>query len=157
MNRLFSFSDGEKNQLDKLVELGYLKDVPASSQIPAVPLWEEENSGTTEERARAYLDVNCGHCHNPRGPAKNSALNLYYFEDDPLSLGICKAPLAAGQGSGGFAYDIVPGQPDSSIIIYRMNSVELDVAMPEISRSTIHEEGVQLIRDWITGLEGDCN
>jgi len=38
-----------------------------------------------------------------------------------------------------------------------MSSTELDVAMPEISRSTIHEEGVQLIRDWITGLEGDCN
>ncbi len=157
MNRTFSFAEGEMNQLEKLVEVGYLDAMPDLGQVPAVPLWEVANSGTTEERARAYLDVNCGHCHNPRGPAKNSALNLYYFEEDSLSLGICKPPIAAGQGSGGFAYDIVPGQPDSSIIIYRMNSTELDIAMPEISRSTIHDEGVQLIRDWILGMEGDCN
>jgi hypothetical protein len=30
------------------------------------------------------------------------------------------------------------------------------IAMPELGRSTVHREGVELIRHWIEGLPGDC-
>jgi len=28
--------------------------------------------------------------------------------------------------------------------------------MPELGRSTVHQEGVQLIRDWIAAMPGHC-
>jgi hypothetical protein len=48
---------------------------------------------------------------------------------------------------------VVPGQADKSILIHRMNSTEVGVAMPELGRSTVHQEGVELIRQWINSLE----
>jgi hypothetical protein len=28
--------------------------------------------------------------------------------------------------------------------------------MPELGRSVVHDEGVQLIRDWIAAMHGNC-
>ena len=38
----------------------------------------DPKSGTLEERSRAYLHVNCAHCHHPPGMGGRSALNLEY-------------------------------------------------------------------------------
>jgi hypothetical protein len=37
-----------------------------------------------------------------------------------------------------------------------MESTEAGIAMPELGRQTVHEEGVSVVREWITGLEGEC-
>ena len=71
-------------------------------------------------------------------------------------MGICKIPVASGRGSGNGVYDIVPGEPDQSILLYRMQSTEPDVAMPELGRALVHAEGVALIRAWIDSLNGEC-
>lgn len=65
-----------------------------------------------------------------------------------------KPPVAAGRGSGGFAYDIVPGDPDQSILLYRLNSTDPGIMMPELGRWTIYQEGVALIRAYIESLGG---
>ena len=103
-------------------------------------------------RARAYLDVNCGHCHNPKGAASNSGLNLTWETTDPTALGIGKHPVAAGRGSGGLEVAIAPGHPERSIMLYRLKSVEPGVAMPELGRATVHKEGVALLENWIAGM-----
>lgn len=105
-------------------------------------------------RARAYLDANCGHCHAPGHPADTSGLYLNWEEVDPLRLGVGKRPVAAGKGAGHLQFDVVPGDPDSSILLYRMQSLDPGAMMPEIGRSMVHDEGVALIRAWIAGLEG---
>jgi hypothetical protein len=69
---------------------------------------------------------------------------------------MCKAPVATGRGSGGLTYDIVPGQPDASILVYRINSTEPEIRMPELGRNLIHAEGLALIREWIAAMPGDC-
>ena len=104
------------------------------------------------ERARAYLDVNCGHCHSRQGPASTSGLYYNAEEDRPFHLGVWKSPVAAGMGGGGFKFDIHPGQSKESIVTYRMNSTHPGVMMPEIGRVTIHREGVDLISRWIDSL-----
>src|SRR3546814_14042660 len=71
-------------------------------------------------------------------------------------LGICKPPTAAGQGTGDHFFDIVPGQPDESILPYRLASNVPGVMMPEIGRSTVHREGVALIKAWIAAQPGSC-
>jgi hypothetical protein len=57
--------------------------------------------------------------------------------------------VAAGRGSGSLRYDIVPGHPNQSILLYRMKTNDPAIAMPEIGREQIHEEGVALIEEWI--------
>jgi len=110
----------------------------------------------TEQKARAYLDINCGHCHQPGGSADTSGLFLHAAETSLLKMGVCKPPVAAGRGTGGHRYSIVPGIPDESILLFRMNSRELDIQMPELGRSLVHTEGVNLLRSWIEQLDGEC-
>jgi len=105
-----------------------------------------------DDRARAYLDVNCGHCHNGEGSASNSGLFLTYEEKEPVRFGIGKRPVAAGRGSGGFEFSIKPGHPDESIMIHRLKSLDPGVAMPEVGRSLVHDEGVALLSEWIDSL-----
>ena len=57
--------------------------------------------------------------------------------------------MAAGLGSGGLAFDIVPGQPDKSIMVYRIGSTHPGVMMPELGKRLVHEEGLALVRQWI--------
>ena len=115
-----------------------------------------EPADTLARRARLYLDINCAHCHNPKGPANTSGLSLGYAETDLTKMGVCKTPVAAGQGSGTFRFSIVPGHPDESIVMHRMQSTMPKVQMPELGRSVVHREGVDLIRQWIQSLPGGC-
>jgi hypothetical protein len=101
----------------------------------------------------AYLDVNCAHCHSQFGPATNTGLFLNSEEKSPHRIGVFKGPVSAAQGSGNLKYNIVPGDANASILVYRLKSIETGVAMPEIGRSLVHSEGVQLISDWINQME----
>ena len=112
---------------------------------------------TLEDRARAYLDVNCGHCHSPTGPAITSGLWLEASVKDRLKLGLCKQPVAAGKGTGNHLYDIAPGRADASVLAFRMDSDDPSVMMPELGRSVVHREGLKLIREWIDAQHGTCD
>jgi hypothetical protein len=96
------------------------------------------------------------HCHNPKGAANTTGLTLDIATQEDHHLGICKPPTAAGQGTGDHYFDIVPGHPDDSILPYRLSSATPGTMMPELGRSTVHQEGVALIRAWIASLPGDC-
>lgn len=156
MNRSLVYEAGEMNQLDQWVKLGMLVGVPNSNEVPSLPLWSDMRPESVAAKARGYLDINCSHCHNPRGPADYSGLLLDGSHESEMVQGICKPPIATGQGSGGFIYDIVPGKPEESILVHRMASLERGTAMPEIGRSLVHEEGLELVKTWIRMLEGDC-
>ena len=72
-------------------------------------------------------------------------------------MGRCKPPIAAGRGSGGFNYSLVPGQADQSILTFRMASRDPAAMMPELGRTLVHQQGVELIRSWINTMQGECN
>lgn len=128
-------------------------DWTARTPLGTGPVWDDAASGSLDARARAYLAVNCAHCHNPEGSASNSGLFLNaQAAGDPVATGIYKRPVAAGRGSGGHDFAIAPGDPAHSIMIHRMSSTEPGVAMPEVGRSMVHDEGVTLIRQWISSL-----
>ena len=124
----------------------------ADWSLPHFPRWNDASSGTLDQRARAYLDSNCAHCHNPRGSASNSGLVLRYDQPAGVAIGILKRPVAAGRGSGGLDYAIAPGHPELSYMPYRMNSTDPGIAMPELGRGTVHSEGVALITQWIAAM-----
>ncbi len=130
---------------------GRLDAVPSVAN--AVPLWEARAEAPVAAVARGYLDVNCAHCHNPKASASNSGLDLRWEQDDPAALGVRKRPVAAGRGAGNLEFGVVPGEPDHSILLYRMSSLEGGVAMPELGKATVDPEGIEAVRAWIAALK----
>jgi uncharacterized repeat protein (TIGR03806 family) len=141
------------NQLTNLEERGWLEGLQQEHRPNA--LWAD-NDQTVEHQARSYLDINCGHCHNAVGAADTSGLLLDYAEHPMEALGQCKPPIAAGRGSGGHLYSIVPGHADESILRFRLATNDPGMMMPELGRSLVHKEGLALINGWINSLEGQC-
>lgn len=141
-----------ENQLKLWAAKGVLKGLPDIGMVAQLPNWADPRHYTLDQRARAYLDVNCAHCHTKGGDAYNTGLFLEYEQTNPSHLGINKVPVSAGGGAGGLDYDIIPGDATHSILYYRMNSTEPGTAMPELARTVIHKEGVQLIKDWINTM-----
>ena len=154
LNRDYGYDGGSRNQLEYWDDTGILTGVPDTS--PRGASWTAPGEATLTQRARAYLDANCAHCHNADGPADTSGLDLSIGAEIDRRYGVCKPPVAVGRGSGDRPYDIYPGRPERSILLYRMEHSDPAIAMPELGRSTVHDEGVELIRRWVAALPGDC-
>lgn len=139
------------NQLQHWKEAGWLKTPEDFDPVTAPRLadYRKAEHADLEAQARGYLDANCGHCHNPHGPAYTSGLFLDAAESDAERLGINKPPVAAGRGSGDRRFGIVPGKPQESILVYRMENNDPGIRMPELGRQMAHKEGLELIRRWI--------
>ena len=139
----------DESQLSAMQARGWLADATAADT--AVD-WSDANA-PLQDRALAYLNINCAHCHNPKGPADTSGLILDGTHRSLTELGVCKPPVAAGGGAGSLRYGIVPGLSESSIMVYRMQSQAPDEMMPELGRTLVHDEGLALIRTWIDTLQ----
>ena len=151
LNKDFSYPDGKANQLARWTEAGYLSGAPAPNAAPHVAQWDRPATGTQDERALAYLDNNCAHCHQPGGSAGYTGVDFRVRYFDPAHAGFCKHPNSAGNMRD-LQYDVVPGDPDQSILIYRLASTAPKVMMPQIGRSVVHAEGLALLREWIAAL-----
>jgi uncharacterized repeat protein (TIGR03806 family) len=146
--------DEEVNQIDWLADNGFFSgSVPAASELPAFAY--PDGDGSLDDRARAYLHGNCAHCHRAGGAGGSSGLKFTAWEEDPAEYGVCKLPAAAGPGAGGRSYDIWPGEPDLSIIPYRMASEDPEIKMPELPSLLADDFGVELIEQWITEMPGE--
>jgi uncharacterized repeat protein (TIGR03806 family) len=152
-NLNFILGGHSENQLSEWVSQGKLAGLPNLNEVPKLPDWKDSIHYNVNERARAYLDVNCAHCHTQGGDAMNTGLFLEYQQKDPFHLGQLKTPVSAGGGAGGMNYDIIPGDPAHSILAYRMNSTEPGTAMPELARTVVHKEAVSLIVEWIRTMK----
>lgn len=157
-------SVGARNQLDHLAELGMLTGAPAAATLPASYDFASIETGGSaalagaelDTAARAYLDINCAHCHNPRGiQGMTSQLFLDHDNADAFHLGVCKRPGSAGTGNGGFAFDIVPGDPDTSILYFRTHTSQVGAMMPLLGRSLTHVRGAELLHAWIAAMPAD--
>jgi uncharacterized repeat protein (TIGR03806 family) len=156
LNRDLEYPEGRENQLAHWSRRGILAGAPDPAEAPRLPVWSDPSTGTLEQRSRAYLDANCAHCHTPGGLALHTTLYLNWDQTDRESLGVCKPTEKSKPAFAGLHYDIVPGDPDRSVLPFRLASTDHDVAMPQIGRSVVHTEGLALIRAWIAGLPGSC-
>lgn len=64
------------NQLTYFQNIGLMNNFDIST-ISAIPNYKDSNL-TKEQKSRAYLDANCGHCHNPHGTSNDLELDLRY-------------------------------------------------------------------------------
>ena len=152
LNGDFTYADGAANQLARWVALKILDSAPAAPDAPKAPNWQDA-SASLDQRARVWLDVNCAHCHRREGPASNSGLFLTFGETVSVAYGVMKRPVAAGRGSGDRQFDIKPGDPDGSILLYRVESTEPGIMMPELGRHIADPDAAALLRQWIVEME----
>lgn len=158
-----------KNQLKFMCDTGLMKGCPsdmtedsrgvikAAGHVPKFDVAGDSGQPANskkdiEMRARAYLEVNCAHCHNTNGQASNTGFYTDYFRAVDGTFGVCKKPTASGsEGRGGRLYDIHPGQAAKSILTYRVGpeAKTLAARMPPVARVVVHEEGVALLSRWI--------
>ena len=150
LNRDYPYADGAANQLARWTAVGYLHGAPSPQAAPKAATWDLPESGSVEQRARAYLDNNCAHCHQPGGSAGYTGFDLR-LTAGAESLGVCKSPNSAGR-VGTLTYDLVPGRPEESILVARMESTRPKEMMPQIGRSQVHEEGLALVRAWVHSM-----
>ncbi|MDA9660993.1 hypothetical protein N9T78_01735, partial [Gammaproteobacteria bacterium] len=149
LNKVFQYSDESINQLTKWMKLDFISTVSEELNTPVD--WNEKNH-LLDERARSYLDINCGHCHSSSGAANSTGLYLNLTETREKHIGIYKKPVATGRASGNLKYSIVPGKPEESILLQRMISTDPGIMMPESGRSLSHTEAIELIEKWILSL-----
>lgn len=169
LNKDFTYQDSQvANQLSYWAEGGILEDLPADmSTIMNTALFDDTivatslTSDVLNDTAKAYLDINCAHCHRNEltlgtgfsGPAGSSGLQVEYnrpYADNPAKFGTCKVAVAGGDNN--YPYDVIPKSPESSYLLFRMNTNDSRHRMPELGRATIHTEGVALISAWIDNL-----
>ena len=148
LNKDLAYQDGSLNQLMKWHEQGWIEE---GMNFKTMANWEDETV-SLDARARAYLDINCGHCHIDGGSADTTGLYLDFTEERKIHLGYFKKPIAAGRASNNLSYSIVPGKPEESILFYRMQSLDPGIMMPESGRALEHKEAIKLVENWIKSL-----
>lgn len=124
--------------------------------------------GTPEQAAAlGYIHANCGHCHNPYSKQAGLSMQLWLqlgaldsleASDIYLStVGVMNQ--APQQPVAQPPVRVVPGSPEESAMYWRMVQPPVYPASPEggdhmplIGTEITHEEGVQLVADWIRSL-----
>jgi len=155
LNTQFVYDDEELNQLAKWAELGFINEEDIPLEINTVADWEDD-SFPIKDRVRAYIDMNCAHCHRGESHCSYRDMRFAWNETDiDENLGLCleiAEPIDPNQ-----LFVVAPGNANKSMLYFRINSVEESERMPLLGRSIIHEEGVQLIEEWINNSVQICN
>lgn len=153
LNSMYTYPDGPMNQLVKWEAEGYLQGgYPAN--IEAVAKWDDPNE-TMDRRVRAYLDMNCAHCHDAGRHCDYRPVRFAWEETtDPVNAGICVPPEDPIEPSQ--EYIVKAGSAARSMLYYRLSSTDEAVRMPLMGRTVRHEEAIQLIGDWINAMPPDC-
>lgn len=151
MNRDHNYHGVIANQLATLEHIGmFSKKLPAEPAKLAKLADYTDAKVPVDVRARSYLHSNCSHCHVKWGGG-NAEFKLVV--DLPLKdMGIVNVTPAHGNFKIDGAKILVPGAPEKSILLHRMNMTGLG-RMPHIGSRVVDEPAVNLVREWIKGLK----
>ena len=122
-----------------------LGDAAGYDAFPAIA----DEDASVADRARAYLDVNCAHCHQPGGTAPG-ALDLRVATADDAMGALNTAPSAGNLGITDAAI-IAPGERNRSVLWERLRRLD-DNRMPPLGSHVVDSEGVDLVGRWIDAL-----
>ncbi len=154
---------GVLNQIDYMNSLGMFDAEPpaVAERTTYVSDPAIDTEAGLHDRVRSYLDSNCAHCHAPEpyGEIADKGLYLDYQSMDPdtgtsfFTWGVCKPHTSGGNGVDCLqSLDVVPGDPDASFLLCRMESIAAGERMAPVGRTIVHAQGVELIREWIQEL-----
>ena len=126
LNRTVERNGVTLNQINHLQSVGILNDFQVN-QVPSI-IDYKGNSNSLSERGRAYLDLNCSHCHNPNAWETPAEQDLDFRYETPLN--------------------------QTGILDEQNEIIELvsDGKMPFIGTTILDQEGVDLIIEYIESL-----
>jgi hypothetical protein len=111
-------------------------------------------SASLEQRARSYLDANCAQCHTPLNTTGIHA-NFDARYDTPLAQqNITNALAITSLGISDNACIVKPDDIWRSVLLYRINTNNPVIKMPQLARNVIDTNAVQVFTDWINSLPG---
>ncbi|HTY48902.1 MAG TPA: chitobiase/beta-hexosaminidase C-terminal domain-containing protein, partial [Steroidobacteraceae bacterium] len=152
MDRELTYPGGvTDNELRTLNHLGLFSPAISDAQLAGFPRLAAptDASRSLEDRARSWLDANCGHCHRPGGTIAN--FDARY--DTPLARQqLIDGPVLIDQGVD-HPRVISPHDVWRSIA-YMRTDTNSDIRMPPLARTTIDQQGVALLKAWILSMPG---
>lgn len=147
------YGNQNKNILQKLVEQGYLDSYPSNI---ASAIDYHDTTKSLDLRVRSYLDINCAHCHQDDARCSYRPIRFGFgLTNIDSNIGIC---LDAEEALSPSLLKIIsPGNFNKSVLHFRLNSNDESIRMPMFGRTMVHDEGVALIREYISSLTQTCN
>lgn len=151
LNGDHAYTDGARNQLAHWRDEGLLAGLPGEpATLDAMPVFDDDTDPATltdpvlrERTAKAYLDVNCAHCHRPDGAwGDRTPYYQYWRPVDPT----------VPENDHGICRTIQPGSAPASGVRTMMN-IGL---MPREGSALVHREGLALVEAWINGMNYTC-
>lgn len=153
--------DVVQSQWRRLVEQAVVQQAVNVGKLVVDPADETQS---LDDRARSYLAINCGHCHQRGGGGTAPIVLTRSTPQDKMNA--IEAPV--GQGSFGLVHGmeglgqpstispgdgrvISAGSPFESVLYYRMGTIGSG-HMPRIGAQLTDESGLKLVHDWIRGL-----
>ena len=130
--RTLNFNVGGSNQLQRLIDSDLLEGLSDPSTVSVLPKWDDADNFTLEERARAYFDINCAHCHTAGGFCEEQSTLRLSFETS-------------------FGESSISERRNS--ILTRIQNTIPQYGMPLIGTTILHDEGVTLLIEYIDSLE----
>ncbi|WCO03167.1 FG-GAP-like repeat-containing protein [Psychroserpens ponticola] len=139
------------NQLVNFSELGLITEAITNGNVStySAVAAKDDLSASIEDRARSYIDVNCGSCHNPT--VDNIAMFDARFTTPLGNQNIIYGDVVYDEGLSDPKV-IIPQDVANSMAHFRMNSTQTGIEMPPIAKDVVDTAGVQLIQDWINSL-----
>jgi len=126
LNRMVERNGISLNQIDYFQSIGILNDFQVS-QVPHIVDYNNL-SASLAERGRAYLAMNCAHCHNPNAWEESAERDFDFRYEIPLN-----------------QTGILQGED-------KITEALLEEEMPFIGTTTLDQEGVDLVIEFIESL-----
>lgn len=150
----FQLTPSSALDLDALVAQGWLSTPPAAEASYA------PGGDAVSAAALGYLHANCGSCHNPRGTAwPDTQMRLRLDVDatsvrtsDVIDSLINQRLQYYRDQDGAITLRVVPGHPESSGLIARMQVRGPKEQMPPLATERVDAAGVATVEEWIASL-----
>jgi uncharacterized repeat protein (TIGR03806 family) len=153
LNRRVPGAAGDVDQLAAWSRDGLLARPYDDAEVAALPALAplERTDLPLDDRARSYLDANCGFCHFPGGmqrvhfdlrrttPVADAHLDVAAHVRLPIDGRVRP-------------FVVAPGAPDDSALYARMATHDRRYAMPFLGRTAVDRRGLAVIREWIMAL-----
>ena len=156
LNWNYNYTSGSKNQLEKWVEKGYLENNFSYPTVNNTTVDYSDTSKSLEFRARSYVDANCSHCHQVDRHCDYRPMRFDFKDtgssDGLINMGACVNTSDLQDFPQELDKIVTPGNINKSMMYYRLNTTNEMYRMPLHGRTIIHDEGIELIEQWINSL-----
>lgn len=157
LNFNYTYGTSSQNQLTKWIEQGYLENSFTFPTENNTTIDYNDASKSLEKRARSYVDINCAHCHQNGKHCDYRPMRFAFNEtgnsNGLTNMGVCVDTQDMQNFAPALSKIVTPGNINRSMLYHRLNTTNETYRMPLHGRTIIHQEGLNLMEQWINSLQ----